>query len=126
MKHFSFALMTALASFSAHAEAGAAAPAQSPIAGFLPIILIIAVFYLLIIRPQSKKLKEHRAMIDAIEKGDSIVTAGGVHGKVLKVADDGTLKVEIASGVEITVEQSTVSQVKNKKNAPAKPANDNK
>lgn len=123
MRSFSLSLaLAALVSSAAMAEAGAGG-AASPLAGFLPIILIVAIFYLLIIRPQSKKFKEHKAMIEAIAKGDSVVTGGGIHGKVTKVSEDGTLKVEIASGVEVVLEQATVSQVKGKTGA--KPANDN-
>jgi preprotein translocase subunit YajC len=110
----------ALVASPAFAEAGAAAP--SPIASFMPIILIIGIFYLLIIRPQSKKFKAHQAMIQAVAKGDKVVTGGGIHGKVSKVLDDGTVSVEIAAGTEIVVEKSTLSQVKPKKDASEKPA----
>ncbi len=112
------AVLFALLASPAYAESAAAAP--SPIASFLPIILIIGIFYLLIIRPQSKKFKEHQAMIAAVAKGDKVVTGGGVHGKVTKVSDDGTVTVEIAAGTEVIVEKSTVSQVKPKKDASEK------
>lgn len=100
------------ASFPAFAQEASGAP--SPLTGILPIVLIVAIFYFLIIRPQNKKYKEHQAMIAAIKRGDKVVTGGGIHGKVSKVSDDGTLKVTIADGVEITVEQATISKVLSK------------
>ena len=71
---------------------------------------IFAIFYFLMIRPQQKKQKEHRAMIEAIEKGNEIVTAGGIAGRVSKV-DDLYVTVEIAPGVEIHVQRQAVSQL---------------
>lgn len=112
------AVLLALLASPAYAESAAAAP--SPIASFMPIILIIGIFYLLIIRPQSKKYKAHQAMIEAVAKGDKVVTGGGIHGKVMKVSDEGTVTVEIASGTEIVVEKSTLSKV-----APKKAASEN-
>ncbi|MEO1563969.1 MAG: preprotein translocase subunit YajC [Pseudomonadota bacterium] len=86
------------------------------LAGFIPLILIFAIMYFLLIRPQQKKMKEHQAMVAALRKGDQVVTAGGVIGKVTKVGAEGTneVEVEVASGVKLRVVQSTVSQVLNK------------
>ncbi|WP_170472830.1 preprotein translocase subunit YajC [Ruegeria arenilitoris] len=84
------------------------------IAQFLPLILIFGIMYFLLIRPQQKKIKEHKAMVDALRRGDQIVTQGGLIGKVAKVKDDGELEVEIAEGVKVRVVQSTVAQVLNK------------
>ena len=66
------------------------------------------------IRPQQKKMKEHRAMVEALRKGDQIVTAGGLIGKVSKVKDENEVEVELATGVKVRVVQSTVQSVLNK------------
>lgn len=81
---------------------------------FLPLILIFAIMYFLLIRPQQKKAKEHRAMVDALRRGDQVVTQGGIIGKVTKVKEDGEVEVEIASGVKIRVVQSTIAAVTSK------------
>jgi preprotein translocase subunit YajC len=75
----------------------------------LPLLLIFVVFYFLLIRPQQQKLKQHREMIEALKKGDEILTAGGILGKIARVEPDGRLAVEIAQGVQVKVERSTVS-----------------
>jgi len=87
----------------------------------VPLLLIFVIFYLLLIRPQQKKMKDHRALIDAVKKGDTVVTAGGVVGKVTKV-EDTELEVEIAANVRIRVVKSTLSDVRVP--GAAKPAND--
>lgn len=81
---------------------------------FLPLILIFAIMYFLLIRPQQKKAKQHAAMIDAVRRGDQVITQGGIIGKVSKVKDDGEIEVEIASGVKVRVVKATLSQVTNK------------
>ncbi|MEO0343299.1 MAG: preprotein translocase subunit YajC [Pseudomonadota bacterium] len=88
----------------------------SGLASFIPLILIFAIMYFLLIRPQQKKMKEHQAMVAALRKGDKVVTAGGVVGKVTKVGAEDTneIEVEIASGVKVQIVQSTISQVINK------------
>lgn len=80
-------------------------------ASFIPLILIFLIMWLLLIRPQQKKLKEHRSMVDALRRGDQIVTQGGVIGKITKVKEDGELEVEIAEGVRIRVLRHTVASV---------------
>ena len=77
----------------------------------LMLAAIFAIMYFLLIRPQQKKMKEHKAMIEAIRRGDQIVTQGGMVGKVTKVRDDGELDVEIAEGVKVRIIQATVAQV---------------
>ncbi|MGE3623922.1 MAG: preprotein translocase subunit YajC [Bdellovibrionales bacterium] len=78
--------------------------------GFLPLLLIFAVFYILLIRPQQKRLDEQARMVKALKRGDRIVTGGGVHGKITKVLDDNeNLMVEIADGVQIKVVRNTVT-----------------
>ena len=84
------------------------------IAQFIPLILIFAIMYFLLIRPQQKKMKEHQAMVDALRRGDQVVTQGGLIGKVTKVRDDGEIEVEIAEGVRVRVVKNTISQVLNK------------
>ena len=81
---------------------------------FLPLILIFAIMYFLLIRPQQKKMKDHQAMVAALRRGDKVVTAGGLVGKVVKVMDEGEVEVEIADGVKVRVVQSTISQVVSK------------
>jgi preprotein translocase subunit YajC len=81
---------------------------------FIPLILIFAIMYFLLIRPQQKKLKDHQAMVAALRRGDQVVTQGGVIGKVVKVKDDGELELEISEGVKVRVIQSTIATVINK------------
>jgi preprotein translocase subunit YajC len=80
---------------------------------FVPIILIFAIMYFLMIRPQQKKVKEHRAMVEAVRRGDQVITSGGLIGKVTKVADS-ELEVELAPNVKVRVVRSTISQVVSK------------
>jgi preprotein translocase subunit YajC len=80
---------------------------------FLPLILIFAIMYFLLIRPQQKKMKEHQNMVAGLRRGDQVVTQGGVIGKVSNVADD-EVKLEIADGVKVRVVRSTIAQVLSK------------
>ena len=79
----------------------------------VPTVLIIGIMYFLMIRPQQKRLKDHRDMVASIRRGDTIVTSGGIIGKVTKVEDQ-ELQVEIAEGVKIKLLRSTVSEVRGK------------
>jgi preprotein translocase subunit YajC len=79
----------------------------------IPTMLIIGIMYFLMIRPQQKRLKEHQAMVAAVRRGDTVVTSGGIIGKVAKV-DDQELQVEIAEGVKIKILRSTISEVRGK------------
>ena len=88
----------------------ASAAAYASRAGMLPIVLMFVVLYFVMIRPQMKRQKEHKAMIDAIAKGDEVVIGGGVLGKVTKTGDN-YLYVEIAIGVEVQVQRAAVVQV---------------
>ena len=81
---------------------------------FIPLILIFAIMYFLLIRPQQTKLKQHQAMVAALRRGDQVVTQGGMIGKVSKVKDDTEVEVEIADGVKVRVVRSTIAQVLNK------------
>lgn len=80
---------------------------------FIPLVLMFAIFYFLLIRPQQKKAKEHRALLEGIKKGDHVVTAGGVHGKVASV-EDGIVGLEVATGVVIKITKSYIAAVTNK------------
>lgn len=94
---------------SAYAQTAAGTPdAAGSIMQFLPIILMFAVLWFLMIRPQQKRAKEHKAMLDALAKGDEVVTGGGIAGRVVKVGDD-YVAVEIASGVEVQVQKQAIS-----------------
>lgn len=92
----------------AQAAGGGAASAFS---SFVPLILIFAIMYFLLIRPQQKKLKEQKAMVEALRRGDQVLTQGGIYGKVVKVNDDGVLDVEIADGVKVRMPRAAVAQV---------------
>ena len=95
---------------TAPAAASAGGDMQSSLMSMLPLLLMFVVLYFVMIRPQMKKQKEHKTMIDALAKGDEIVTAGGFLGKVSKLGD-GYLGVEIANGVEVQMQRSAVIQV---------------
>lgn len=86
---------------------------------FLPLILIFLIFYLLIVRPQQKQAKKRQEMINALKKGDEVVTVGGVHGKVVGVADQ-ILTVEIADNCKVKMERSGVQSLKGEPTAVAK------
>lgn len=92
---------------NAYAQA-APAGAESSLMSFLPIILMFVVLYFLMIRPQMKRQKEQKAMIEALAKGDEVVTAGGIVGKVNKVTE-GYVALEIADGTEILVQKAAVA-----------------
>ena len=99
---------------SAFAQTAPAAAAggdmQSSLMSMLPLVLMFVVLYFVMIRPQMKKQKEHRTMIEALAKGDEIVTAGGMLGKVTKLGDS-YLGLEISGGVEVQIQRSAVAQV---------------
>ncbi len=83
-------------------------------AQFLPLILIFAIMYFLLIRPQQKKVKQHRAMVEALRRGDQVITQGGLIGKVVKVKDDNEIEVELAENVKVRVVKSTIATVLSK------------
>ncbi len=99
---------------SAFAQAAPAAAAggdmMSTLTGMLPLVLMFVVLYFIMIRPQMKRQKEHRAMVSAIAKGDEVVVGGGMLGKVSRVSEQ-YLHVEIANGVEVQMQRSAVVQV---------------
>ena len=86
---------------------------------FIPIILIFVIMYFLLIRPQQKKIKEHKSMVEAIRRGDQVLTQGGIIGKITKVKEGEEVEVEVATNVKVTVIKSTIVNVLNK-SEPAK------
>ena len=94
----------------AQAAGGASGDPMSSIMSFLPMIAMFAVLYFVMIRPQMKKQKEHRAMVEALAAGDEVVTAGGILGKVTRVRE-GNVDVQVANGVEVQLQKSAVVQV---------------
>ncbi len=104
--------------------AAAAAPTGGAafLVGILPWVLIFLIFYLLMIRPQQRRVKQHQAMIAAVKKGDEVITAGGIRARVTRVIDEREVEAEIAQGVRVRIVKSTLGQVIDP--AAAKPAND--
>ena len=96
--------------FAQTAPAAAGGGAESTMLSLLPLVLMFVVLYFIMIRPQMKKQKEHKAMIEALAKGDEVVIAGGVLGRVAKLGDS-YLHVEVANGVELQVQRPSVLQV---------------
>jgi preprotein translocase subunit YajC len=94
----------------AFAQTTPAAGSSDGLLSLLPIVLMFVVLYFIMIRPQMKRQKEHKAMIEAIAKGDEVVTSGGVLGKVSKLGDT-YIHLEVANGVELQVQRSSVVQV---------------
>ena len=95
---------------NAYAQAAAGGDTQSTLISMLPLVLMFVVLYFVMIRPQMKRQKEHKAMVEALAKGDEIVTAGGFLGKVSKLGDS-YIGVELANGVEVQMQRSAVVQV---------------
>ena len=102
------------------APAGQSNSTTGILVGILPWLAIFGIFYVLMIRPQQQRVKQHQASISAVKKGDEVITGGGIRGRVTKVGDD-EAEVEIAQGVKIRVIKSTISQVLT---GNTKPAND--
>ncbi|MFN4310898.1 MAG: preprotein translocase subunit YajC [Ferrovibrio sp.] len=96
------------------AYAQAAGGTTDMLTSLLPLVLIFVVFYFLLIRPQQKKMKEHKAMIEAVRRGDVVTTSGGIIGKVAKVQEDGVVQIEIAEGVKVKVVKGTIAEVRSK------------
>ncbi len=108
--------------FISEAYAQTAGSAPGMFESLLPFILIFIVFYFLLIRPQQKRAKEHKAMVEGLKRGDKVITSGGIVGKVSKVVNDNEVEVEIARDVKVKIIRSTISQVMDK----TEPANDDK
>jgi preprotein translocase subunit YajC len=113
--------------FISAANAAAAGGSTGGLMGILPFVLIFVVFYFLMIRPQQKKMKQHKEMTEGLRRGDNVITQGGIYGKVSKIIDDSTVEVEVASGVKIKVVRSSVNAVVGKTDpAPAVDKKDTK
>ena len=95
---------------TAPAAAAGGGDMMSQLTGMLPLVLMFVVLYFVMIRPQMKRQKEHRAMIDALSKGDEVATAGGILGTVTRLSE-GVLYIQIAQGVEVQIQRSAVVQV---------------
>ena len=109
----------------AFAQAAGAAPSMGAgdlLIQFAPILLLVVIFWLLIFRPQQKRMKAQQAMLSSISRGDTVVTTGGIVGKVTKAVDGEDLEVEISQGVRVKLTRSSVADVRNRAN----PVNDNK
>lgn len=97
----------------AYAQAAGAGP--DPLINMLvPLLMVLPIFYFLLWRPQQQRVKEHRALIDAVKRGDTVITSGGIVGSVTKVKDEGELEVEIAPNVRVRVLKSAISGVRTK------------
>ena len=96
--------------FAQTSPAVAATEVSSSLMSMLPLVLMFVVLYFIMIRPQMKKQKEHRAMIDALAKGDEVVTAGGLLGRVTSLSE-GNVGLQIANGVEVQLQRSAIVQV---------------
>ncbi|MEM1278275.1 MAG: preprotein translocase subunit YajC [Pseudomonadota bacterium] len=105
----------------AYAQTAGAGDPTGGIVGLLPLVLVFVIFYFFLIRPQTKRAKEHKAMLEAIRRGDQVITGGGIHAKVTKVGDGEEVEVEIAQGIKVKVQRSTILSVQSK----TEPANDN-
>jgi preprotein translocase subunit YajC len=101
----------------AFAQAASGAGGGGLLIQLLPFVMILGIMYFLIIRPQQKRLKDHKDMIASIKRGDTVVTSGGIVGKVVRVLGDAELQVEIAEGVRVRVVRSTVSEVRTRGDA---------
>ncbi|TAE84672.1 MAG: preprotein translocase subunit YajC [Alphaproteobacteria bacterium] len=111
--------MFSSSAFAQEVGAVSAAASPSPIMQFAPLLAIAAFMYVLIIRPQQKRFKAHRAMVSAVKRGDKVLTSGGIIGKVMKVDDqDDVVHVEIADAVTIQVARSTLANVYGKDVSP--------
>jgi preprotein translocase subunit YajC len=95
---------------SAYAQTAAAGSTESTLISLLPLVLMFVVLYFIMIRPQMKKQKEHKAMIDALAKGDEVVIGGGVVGRVAKLGES-FVHIEVSNGVELQVQRVAVLQV---------------
>jgi len=99
---------------TAFAQGQDAAPAAGGFGQMLiPLVLIMVIFYFLLIRPQQKRMKQHRDMVNAIRRGDTVVTSGGLIGKVARVSDD-EIQVDLGEGTKVRVVKSTIAEVRSK------------
>lgn len=89
---------------------GTPQPGQNPLMQILPLVLIIVVFYFFMIRPQVKKAKDQKKYIEALKKGDKILTIGGIYGKIVEMRDDATIIMEVEDGTKMKISKNAISQ----------------
>ncbi len=101
---------------NAFAQSAGSSAGGFSIGGLIPFILIFVIFYFLLIRPQQKRVKEHKLMVQSLKKGNIIVSAGGIIGKIIKAVDGSDdITVEISKGVNVEISRQMVSELRNKK-----------
>jgi len=83
----------------------------SSIGQFIPLILIFVIFYFFLIRPQQKKIKDHKAMVSSLKRGDNVVTAGGIIARVERILDNDKIEITISDNVNVEIVQSTIQSV---------------
>lgn len=103
----------------AYAQTAPGATGPGALMSFIPLILVFVIFYFLLIRPQQKKVKEHRQMLDRLKKNDEVVTSGGIYGKVVALTD-AVVTLEVAPNVRIRVQRPQVGEILKGEKAPAK------
>jgi len=110
IRSISISIAAMLASTTSAFAADAPAAAGNGFTQLIPLVLIMVIFWFLVIRPQQKRAKEHRGMVEALKKGDKVMTNGGIFGVISEV-NDGVLKVEIADGVRIKIQRDAVASL---------------
>ena len=95
--------------FESIAYAAAPGGSANPLGAFIPLILIFVIFYFLLIRPQQKRQKQHRSMLDTLKAGDEIITNGGLYGRIVSMYEDNTLSLEISKGIKVKIVRSAVA-----------------
>ncbi|WP_321503828.1 preprotein translocase subunit YajC [Breoghania sp.] len=98
----------------AYAQTAGSSGVNEMMLNILPFVLIFAVMYFMIIRPQRQRVKQHQEMVNALRRGDVVVTTGGIVGKVVKVLDDAEAQIEIADGVKVRIVRAMISDVRSK------------
>ena len=98
----------------AFAQTGATPGVNDIVSMMLPLLLIMVVFYFLLIRPQQRKMRDHQQMVKNVRRGDSIVTSGGLVGKISKVVDDNEVLVDLAENIQVRLMKSAISEVRTK------------
>ncbi len=94
---------------------GGAGGEGNPLVAFLPLIILFVIFYFLLIRPQQKKAKEHREMLGSLQKGDYVVTGGGLYGRITSISEDDVLTLDLGDNVEVKVNRNYISSKTDKK-----------
>ncbi len=101
--------------FAMGAQGGGAGAEGNPLMAFLPLIILFVIFYFLLIRPQQKKAKEHREMLNSLQKGDYVVTGGGLYGRITSVSEDEVMTLDLGNNMEVKVNRNYISSKTDKK-----------